>query len=104
MELVIIANDIPKGCIQCQYLLHVSFYCEDHPHPVVRSYDRDKYPYDDVKVTEEMILLLRSYAFLKWIDMFLEEYASVNKHEDLVGKVYNFCLDNKFDKNPLVLN
>ena len=49
-------------------------------------------------------MLLRSYEFLKWIDRFPEDYTSVTKHEDLVGEVYNFCLDNNFDENPLVIN
>jgi len=104
MVLDIIADSIPNDCIERKTLHHKRFFCEHHPHPVVRSYDRDKYPYDDVKVTEEMIVLLRSYEFLKWIGMFLEEYTSVTKHEGLLEKVYDFHIDNNFYKNPLVMN
>lgn len=66
MELVIIANDIPKGCIQCQSLLHMGFYCRDHPHPVVRSFNRFEHPLEDVEVIEEMMLMLISHKLLMW--------------------------------------
>ena len=101
MELEIITNDIPKGCIQCQSHLHMSFYCRDHPHPVVRAYNHYEHPLEDVEVIEVMMLILSSFELLMWVNRLLEEYESVTKHKGLLEEIYDFCVDNNFHENPL---
>ena len=89
-------------CIQCGSADHMSFFCKDHPHPIVRSYNRGDYPYDKVEVIEEMMLMLRSYELMGWAKRLAIE--GITKHKGLIEEVYDFCLDCDFDENPLFLD
>ena len=59
-------------------------------------------PYDEVEVTEEMMLMLRTYELMDWAKIFPTE--SITKHKGLIEGVYDFFLDYDFDENPLFLD
>lgn len=45
--------------------------------------------------------MLRSFELLMWVNRLPEEYALEAEQEDLLEKIYYFCIDNNFHENPL---